>query len=191
MLGSYDPETTKILKSLREFIAERFERDELYALMLENVDIYQSEKVDVVLERLSDRRATLMVFNKKSELIDVEDVEFEDDVSGIMREKYGVESFIKTPVLEKLRLLASAAWLVFLIRHLEQTRGGELIELTYISNFCRDRIFLLKKEGVKLSTMVEELIEAFKINLRTYVELRELFDTVERIIMYRLEQSWV
>jgi len=72
------------------------------------------------------------------------------------------------------------------LRHQELTRGGEWVELTYIAQDCAKKMYLLKKEGIPLSTMVKEILDAYGVNLRAYNDEKELIEEIERIIRYKL-----
>ena len=187
LLGSYDPETIAMMKRLQEFIAKTFGHDEIYTLILERLELYQTDKVDVLAEKWSDEKVTLMMFDRKPSLVDVTDVEISEGlnntVENFLKENYQVTTIHRIPILEKLSMLARVCWLIFVIRHLELTRGGELVELTYLAPSCNGKIFLLKREGVLLSTMVKEILDAFDVNLRTYNDENELMEEVERIIL--------
>jgi hypothetical protein len=190
LLGSYDDETFKLLKRLREFVLETFGVNEIYCIMLEGVDVYLSDRVQVLAEKWSEDKVTLFVFTEGIILDNVEDINLIDKavktVENFLRIKYQATFIRKVPILEKLGMLANACSLIFVLRHRELTRGGELVELTYLSPYCGDRMYFLKKEGIGLSAMVKEILDAFNVNLRTYNDERELFDEVERIIRYRL-----
>jgi len=60
------------------------------------------------------------------------------------------------------------------------------VELTYIAPDCGKKTYLLKKEGIPLSTMVKETLDAFDVNLRAYNDEKVLIEEIERIIRYKL-----
>jgi hypothetical protein len=191
LLGSYNDETFKLLKRLREFVLETFGGNEIYCIMLEGVDVYLSDRVQVLAEKWSEDKVTLFVFTEGMITDNVEEINLIDEavkiVENFLRIKYQATFIRKVPIIEKLGMLANACRLIFVPRHRELTRGGELVELTYLSPYCGDRMyFLKKKKGIGLSAMVKEILDAFNVNLRTYNDEMELFDEVERIIRYRL-----
>jgi len=190
LLGSYDPETLDIMKRLQEHIAKTFGSEGVYSLILENLEVFLTDKVDIIAEKWNEDKVTLMVFGRKQvELIDVIDIDIRGDftvtIENLLHENFQVEFIYKIPILEKLESLGKWCWLIFILRHRELTRGGELIELTYLAPTCNGKIFFLKKEGVPISTMVKEIFEAYDVNLRTYNDEKELLEEAERIILHR------
>jgi len=85
-------------------------------------------------------------------------------------------------------MLAYATSLIFVIRHLELTRGGEYIELTFLlgKGLNPRKVYMLINKNIEISTMLKELIDNTKINLRTYKDKTELLDTIRRITYYEV-----
>jgi len=187
-LGSYDVKTLDLMKHVRESILEKFGDEDIYCIMLEDVDVYLTDKVEVLTERW-DYKITLWVF-RGTTLVDLVDVNIVDEVGktieNFLRANYQTTIIRKIPILEKLQLLAKVGWLLLVLRHRGLTRGGEWVELTYIAPDCGKKTYLLKKEGIPLSTMVKEILDAFDVNLRAYNDEKELIEEIERIIRYKL-----
>ncbi|MCP8316663.1 MAG: hypothetical protein H3Z52_10580 [archaeon] len=108
-----------------------------------------------------------------------------------MRDNYDIERFLEQPVLRKLQIIYDASLCTFLLRHKEETRGGEYIELAYlvITSKKSEKVWFLKKEGILISTMVKELLDEWKINMRTYSNVEELIEEATRIVRYRLIEA--
>jgi hypothetical protein len=68
-------------------------------------------------------------------LVDVTDIDVRNGLDGtvysFLKEKYKVKEISKRPVLEKYDILMRLAKVIFLIRHKEETRGGEYMELMH------------------------------------------------------------
>ena len=181
----YDVKTLDLMKHVRESILEKFGDEDIYCIMLEDVDVYLTGKVEVLTERWGDK-ITLWVFSGTT-LVDLVDVnEVGKTIENFLRANYQTTIIRKVPILEKLRLLAKVGWLLLVLRHQELTRGGEWVELTYIAPDCGKKTYLLKKEGIPLSTMVKETLDAFDVNLRAYNDEKVLIEEIERIIRYKL-----
>ena len=116
LLGSYDRETKSTLNKIREEIAKlSVHYDEtIFTLLLENVEIYETDTDWICIEKFGEKK-TIILFKRDS--IEVKDViEFdakEDDIEILKR--LGYKSFIRIPILEKLRVLATISSLVFVL----------------------------------------------------------------------------
>jgi len=189
LLGSYDRETKSTLNKIREEIAKlSVHYDEtIFTLLLENVEIYETDTDWICIEKFGEKK-TIILFKRDS--IEVKDViEFdakEDDIEILKR--LGYKSFIRIPILEKLRVLATISSLVFVIRHKELTRGGEYIELAFLLSRGLDPriVYMLVKSDVKISAMLKELIDLTEINFRVYENDEELLDEIRRILYYKV-----
>jgi hypothetical protein len=189
LLGSYDRETKSTLNKIREEIAKlSVHYDEtIFTLLLENVEIYETDTDWICIEKFGEKK-TIILFKRES--IEVKDViEFdakEDDIEILKR--LGYKSFIRIPILEKLRVLATISSLVFVIRHKELTRGGEYIELAFLLSRGLDPriVYMLVKSDVKISAMLKELIDLTEINFRVYENDEELLDEIRRILYYKV-----
>ena len=187
LLGSYDPETKSILAAIKEEIAKSFSGN-VFAVMLEHLDIYNAGKTQVLTETFDVNKITLFLFQRGS-LSDVYDVDLENNPSEtvyhFLKEKYKIDKVAKLPVFRKLDRLMQLAKTIFLIRHKEETRGGEYIELMH-ALFQRhfNKIWFFKKEGIHLSTMLMEYLDKSKINIRPYHNFSDLKTEILRILQY-------
>ena len=189
LLGSYDRKTKSTLNKIREEIAKlSVHYDEtIFTLLLENVEIYETDTDWICIEKFGEKK-TIILFKRDS--IEVKDViEFdakEDDIEILKR--LGYKSFIRIPILEKLRVLATISSSVFVIRHRELTRGGEYIELAFLLSRGLDPriVYMLVKSDVKISAILKELIDLTEINFRVYENDEELLDEIRRILYYKV-----
>lgn len=188
LLGSYDPKTRSYLECIKEEIVKRYSGENVYVFLLDEVEIYYSEKVQVLTELLNADKATLFIF-QDGQLIDVYDVNLknglDETVYSFVNEKYGVRRISKQPIFEKFNILMRLAEAVFLIRHKEETRGGEYLELMHaLFSGHSKKIWLFKKNGLQLSTMLMEYLDEFKVNMRTYTNEQDLTSAITRILRY-------
>ena len=90
--------------------------------------------------------------------------------------------------LDKIqRLIDYPYTIVVTVRDKELTRGGEYIELAYLTSRIRpeeisERVWFFKREGVPISSMVKELLIDSGIRFRTYQDREDLVNEVMRII---------
>ncbi|RLF14396.1 MAG: hypothetical protein DRJ97_06345 [Thermoprotei archaeon] len=93
------------------------------------------------------------------------------------------------PVFEKLDFLFRLSQVVLVVRNKEETRGGEVAELTYgLVKGQGDGVCLFKKDGVALSSMLLEFLDKWKVNLRSYRNMKELKEEVLRYLRYRVDE---
>jgi len=190
LLGSYDPKTKACLENVKEEIVKSFSGENVYAFLLDNTETYYSDIVQVLVELLNERKATFFIF-QSGKLVDVQDVDLkngmDETVYNYLKEKYGVEKINKQPIFEKFTVLMRLAEAIFLIRHKEETRGGEYLELMHaLFNGYSEKVWFFKKNGLKPSSMLMEYLDKFKVNMRTYSNEEELRSAVVRILKYLL-----
>ncbi len=189
LLGSYDKETKDILNRIREEIAKIsvYHGETIFTLLLENVEIYETDTGWVCVETINDKKMFILFKGDSIEVKDVVEVDDEKDDFEILKQ-LGYKSFVRIPVLEKLRILATISSLVLIVRHRELTRGGEYIELVFLlGRGLNPRIvYLFVKSDVKISTMLKELIDFTEINFRIYESDDELIESIRRILYYKV-----
>lgn len=96
---------------------------------------------------------------------------------------------IKQTTFMKLDLLFRASKIILLIRHKEETRGGEYIELAYGIREYHDKFYFFAKNGVMLSMMVDEILKKFNVQKRNYIDNKNLIEGILDIIKHNL--GWV
>jgi hypothetical protein len=193
LLGSFDNDTRRLLDLVKARLVETFRKDDVYVYLLDTLLAYKADSYQVLVEHWSDESATLFVFSPASDL-QVVDLSVEgslpDAVEKYMKQEYQVSTFSETDVLEKLSIIYSACLSTMLIRLREETRGGELVELTYLAlTYKGNKIWFLKKDGIEISTMVKELLDALQLNFRSFKTDGDLIDESRRIVRYSLERG--
>ncbi len=193
LLGSYDDITRTILHKLRKDLNERFERYACTTLLLENMDIHVSLRpglhdYSVFFEKEGENAGAVTLIKEKTKPIERIEYKSEQEYQQSIGSGSGsidFKHFRKVPELEKASILNDWADLVYLIKQLELTRGGELVELTYLLHRHRggksvvDPLkyeFFYKKE-IEISTMVKEIVVHNKIYPIEYTEYEELRDS--------------
>jgi len=190
LLGSYDPQTKSCLEDVKEEIAKRFSGENVYAILLDYVEIYFADTIQVLAELLDANRVTLFVFQENI-LSDVYDMNLtgslDETIYSFLKEKYGVPKINKQPVFNKFDFLIQLAKAVLLIRDKEETRGGEYIELMHVL-FQRysGKVWFFKRNGIRLSAMLMEYLDKFKVNMRSYADCQDLKTAIIRILGYGL-----
>jgi hypothetical protein len=77
---------------------------------------------------------------------------------------------------------------IFLIRHKEETRGGEYVELMH-SLFAKqsEKVWFFKNDSVAISSMLKEYLDMFRVKMRTYDSILDLKTSILRIVGYSME----
>lgn len=195
LLGSYDDTTKEILHNLQSDLDKWFERYSCTTLLLENLEVHVSlstaaNDYSLFFEK-DGRSGVCMILKDKTKPI--ERIEYEDEED--FRNKLGIGSgtidfkqFRQVTELEKVAILNEWADVVYLIKHLENTRGGELVELTYLlsrrtmkSNHDPLKYEFFYKHGIAISTMVKEIVANNKIAPLEYDDYNSLRDTALKI----------
>lgn len=201
LLGSYDQSTRNLLEQLKQKIAEHYGSENTYAFLLDDLEIFDLREIAAyILVELKHNKAHAYIFEyggAPKEEFTVKYAEREE-LQGLIA-KHLQEKLIEPPehpiplrklsILEKLSTLIERAALIFIIRDKEETRGGELVELTYAALAGHgNKICFLKRENIKLSTMVLELLDYANINLRTYNNQQKLIQQALRYLHYRITE---
>ena len=194
LLGSFDPLTKGCMEKIKEEIVRTFASENVYALMLDNLEIYEAGAIQVLAEMFSLGKATFLVF-ESTDLINIEDVDLQKadlDLTAYsyLKEKFNVENVKKASVIDKLTTLLLIARVILLIREKEETRGGEYLELMHaLVKGNGDKIWFFKKEGIDLSVMLMEYLDKHKVVMRSYRSEQDLKESVIRVIAYRRQDS--
>jgi hypothetical protein len=188
LLGSYDGETKEILYQLKISLDERFERYASIALLIETVDVYISFDPGlhdyILLFEGRKNGGTVFIMKGKTKLLESIDYDNEEQFQQRIGNTIDFKKFRKLTQLEKVSMLAEWADLIYLVRHLESTRGGEFVELVYLlvrpGTSMQDRFkyeFFYKK-GIEISTMMKEIVINNKIDTTSYNDDDGLKDVV-------------
>jgi len=163
--------------------------------VLDNLDIYDTEKFQVLTETEENKQISLFIIDKYGYFEEAYDVPLSPKqdksqvVNDFLRKNYGVSIVSKQPVVFKLESLLNAAGRIFLIREKTETRGGEYVELMHALNSGhKAKIWFFKKEKIKLSIMLMEYLDLYEVIMRTYFRLADLSSTITRNLEYLLNE---
>lgn len=182
LLGSYDPDTEKVLGGLKSNLSAEFDAEDVYVFILGNMRLYDAssgpEDNYQLLAELVEQEVVLFVITRGS-ITDVSEIPLEGTMSQSVRKwmesKYSISRFSELPILKRLETVYSIAHCTLIVREREETRGGEYIELGYLLGKMGDRhMHFLGKSGVPVSTMVKELLIAASITDSIYKDEAEL-----------------
>jgi hypothetical protein len=194
LLGSFDPQTKNTLDNLKEEIVKTFSAENTYAFMLDTVEIYSADDMEILTEHFSKDKITLFIF-QNNQLIDVDDTDTEKGdtettVYNYMKKHYSVTHINRYSIFNKLDVLMQTAKTIFLLREKEETRGGEYLELMHaLFRGHAEKIWFLKKNGIELSAMLMEYLDKYGVKMRTYNGERDLKKAVIRTLQYQLQDS--
>jgi len=189
MLGSYDPETKNKLDLLKAKIAEKYVGKNVYPFLLDSVDLYSADSKYYLVESYEDK-ISVFIFDG-SELDDVIERKIgesvEETVRLIVNEKTGLQKIDKRSILEKFDRLMDFSKIILLIRHKEETRGGEYLELIYALNKTDPgKIWFFHNRDVELSGMLMEFLDRFEVKMRVYTD-----ETYAAVVLRVLDYKFV
>ena len=194
LLGSYDPQTKQYLEKVKEEIVKYFSGENVYALLLERLEIYETDIGLALTERIADDRMSVFLF-QENQILDIDEIKlqgknFDANLYSYLKQKYEAQMITKHTIFDKLDILMHSANAIFLLRQKEETRGGEYLELMHaLFRGHSSKILFFKKEGIELSGMLMEYLDKHKVVMRSYKSEQELVDSIIRIVMYRLHDS--
>jgi hypothetical protein len=193
-LGSFDPQTKALLENSKEEIVKAFSGENVFALMLDTLEIYAADDTEVLTELSIEGIITLFIF-QNSQLTDMVDIKLKEagvdkTVHEYLKENYLTKKIDKLSIFNKLDVLMRGAKAIFLLRHKEETRGGEYLELMHaLFRGHADKIWFLKKKEIALSEMLIEYLDKYQVKMRTYREGKDLKDNILRILKYQIQNS--
>ena len=122
--------------------------------------------------------------------IKLKDASVDTTVYDYLKENYPIKKIDKLPIFSKLDALMRNATAIFLLRHREETRGGEYLELMHaLFRGHAGKIWFLKKNEIALSAMLMEYLDKYQVKMRTYREEKDLKDNILRILKYQIQNS--
>jgi len=193
LLGSYDSNTKPILENLKEEIVKNFSGENVYAILLDTVEEYRADDLEILTEQSNENKVTLFIF-EHTQLTDVYDIKIENEVEtsiyNFLKQKYQIKKINKLPIFEKFDTLMQVTRAILLIRHKEETRGGEYLELMHaLFRGYAEKIWFFKRNGIDLSAMLMEYLDKFKVKMRTYKKEQDLTTAIMRILKYELQST--
>ena len=136
LLGSYDPDTKRVMDTMKKEIIRAFSGTNIHVYLLDEISIFANHKFFVIVEKWRENRLSIFIFEHSG--YPMESLELEittEDIDTLVKkaisEKYA-KDVTKIPILEKFKILAQQAISIIVIRDKEETRGGEIAELTYL-----------------------------------------------------------
>lgn len=194
LLGSFDPQTKPLLANAKEEIVKAFSGENVFALILDKLEIYTAGDFEILAELSTEKMITLFIF-QNSELVDMADIRYRERYADMtvyqyLRDTYLIQKMEKLSIFNKLDVLMRDAVAVFLLRHKEETRGGEYLELMHaLFRGHADKIWFLRRNGIALSEMLMEYLDKYGVKMRTYNEENELVSNILRILKYQLKNK--
>jgi len=209
LLGSYDPDTKRLLDEIKKEIAKAYGAEAVYAFLLDEIEVFWSDELFALAERWTDRTLSVYIFSHDGSPVESYEIEvneknrIEDLITDRIRSLMSqfLEEVDRTkgialkrlPVLEKFDLLSHFSRAIIVVRDREETRGGEVAELIYalcsLNRKELTKICLFKKEGFKLSDMLNEFLDRFRVNIRPYRDSSDLKKAVLRFLSYMLNKQ--
>lgn len=190
LLGSYDPKTREILDGMKKRLVTTFHSEDLFVFVMDSVRSFIAGPYQILVEELNEKHSTIFLF-EQGELSEVEEImtngALEDALARYVEEHYEDLPISEQPIFDKLATISFASKATILIKDQEETRGGELVELSYLAmKFSSEKFWFLKRTDISLSTMVKELLTMLHVGFRVYSSREELEQETIRIVRYAL-----
>lgn len=209
LLGSYDPNTRRLLSGIQNFIANIFAKEGNYALVMDRLQLYlASDGHLVITERNETNQITLYIFNSvglgsEHGLMEIDTIQSRHDVQhtiveylvsrGIVAPDSTIESLPLTGPASLFSTLADKADLFIVLRLKEETRGGEYIELCWLllrtpnlsSITDEPRVFLYRKSGIAITQMLDMFREDARLVVLEFLDNGDLEQKLERLVRSR------
>jgi hypothetical protein len=189
LLGSYDMSTKQIMRSLVESLKATYDPEcggRFIAVLADDVCIFQARSqlsTYLVLTERQQSKCTVRLFKNEDtiDVFDCQESELRDIMNQIRESIDKAGEYREITSLLKVRNLSRWANLVSVIKQKGLTRGGELIELTMIVCLAlfnvedfTGKTVVFARRGMKLSWMLEEMVNLGKVRTISFVDLKDL-----------------
>lgn len=217
LLGSYDDDTLNIMNYLKERLNQEFLDQDIRVFLLSDLELFtvktDKDNFVVLVERKAIGVSVYLFRNiNLDDPIDAYDINDTNDSEEAIKEvfnriRYKVKEVKKYDLILKFWNLAKSSLGNFVIREKEETRCGEVVELTLLAFICggaysfdqqsfissiassqsnSDCIHIFKKHNIQLSSMIKALADRFKITIEDYQDQNDLYNKIKTQIMERL-----
>jgi len=198
LLGSYDRDTYFLLRELKEALSRDFHGEGVYVFLLDNIELFEveNERTGFVIVELQENGEThAFFFDHSGEPIEEFEITQYGDKAQLsqklyqsLTERLGLNVRVSPfTVLDKLDKLIDMAGLIIVVRDKEETRGGELVELTCcVLRGLGEKVCFMRREGIDLSSMVLELLDQARVVMRSYRDKDKLIQEVLRYTRHRI-----
>jgi hypothetical protein len=179
------------MRKIRRFLDEEYTRYDCIALLAENLELYESRaaagKDCLIYIEYEDNNGAAHIF-LDNEFI--QSIPFSDrnelEIRLDLVKKNLLVRMRRIKGFEKVLKLSDWADIIYLFKEEELTRGGELIEFAIIASlsFMRgttdyfDKIVVLKRRNVVLSSMFKEIMKMARLRAREYVTYEDLEEKI-------------
>ena len=208
LLCSYDSETLKIVKKLSDEILRNYGSEDyewsgrIIPTIARNVSVFhtksEAQNYCIFSQQYKDKWS-LTVF-RNAEILDrmqcTQD-EYEKLLKRVKKLVIGSKGeYAEMKATPKIIELCKWSNIIFIIKILPFTKGGELIELTII--VCKylfqcdktvNKVVLFKKKRIDLSWMAKEMIELGKIRSHQFKDFEELWKLVKKELEILIESK--
>lgn len=194
VLGSYDHTTKPLMRGLQERLVADFSADPLLVYLIEDVTCFDAHdktgEMTLIVETYEPGHATVFIFSGATliEACDTDYTELNEDLKRFMRSNYDIEIYRQRSLLSGMSFVGSISTGVLVIRDQELTRGGELVELSYLlfERVGIRHLMLFKRSGITLSSMVEEMLSIYGIQVVVFETADGLYESARKSV-----DSWL
>ena len=199
LLCSYDRDTLGIVKKLsyriiRDYGSEDYEwSGRIIPIIARNVQVYHTESGSqhyCILSQQYKDKWSLTIFKNTAILDRIQCGKAEYDQLLERTREIAIASegkYVEMKATFKIIELSKWSDIIFIVKIIPATRGGELIELTMIVCkylFQRDKnvnkVVVFKKKRIELSWMAKEMIELGKIRSHQFGDFEELWELTRK-----------
>lgn len=211
LLGSYDPDTKKLLYELQLSISKKFTGIGVYPVIMESPTLYTVSNGEYILTEEENDNITLYIFwldDKGYHVIyNIDTVKStgdkEYDIITYMINEYGTNDVTikEMPITgfpgdtNLFIFIINISELFIILRVREETRGGEYLELcallnshNYVETMNIPRIFLFKQKKITLTSMLNIFTFSNKLVMSEFCDEVDLKSNILEIIKMRLNR---
>jgi len=175
------------MEYLKEEIVKRFVSRHIMVYLLDELEVYWFDDKMVIAEFWSPNKATLYV-GKPGEIDEVYEVDIEEGkkneaIFKFLKDRFNVERLEFLPILDKLKWMMKLSLVNIVIRDKEETRGGELVELTLaLTEGLMEKTWLFARKNISISSMVDSLLLSYHGHKMDYTDQEDLLGKCLQLI---------
>lgn len=186
-----------MLHRLKDALSAEFDAEDTYIFIIDEMKLYTASN-DLesyqLLAEVSKEEVAIFVISAGGDIVTQRDIPLEGTVNQSVRKwmesRYSTTRFAELPLLTRVESIYGIAQCTLIVREKEETRGGEYIEFGYLLGKIGDRyVNFFSKSGIKLSTMVKELLTDARIPNSTYDDETHLSREAVRAARHAFEED--
>lgn len=191
LLGSDDLATRSILDKTKLAVATIFQAEDVYCFTEDQLEVFTDSSYDILVERYSDHDATIFAFDKRGNLVLLDDISvanyfdiseevYEYLVNWATRTGEDIPSgLLEIRPFEKIQILSRISSKVFVVKNKDETNGEEIIGYVIGASKYSGKFRLFLNEKCEVGELLKSFTELHKVQITNFDDMRDLLSKIK------------